>query len=90
MRKELKKRVFAIAVVCVLCLSETGKGLPMVYADTEDVEAEDVIFEEGYVSEDGKWNCTLVKHENVSRTTSVTLPRTVISIGDEAFSWMPR
>lgn len=153
MRKKLKMWVFTIAAVCVLCLSGAGKELQVVYADTEDVEVEEeVTFEEGYVSEDGKWNCTLVKHEyesdgevrqiveisivsyrekveygatkmtipekmrvrrneeedwseeyyvtriesmddsllksNVKSATSVTLPKTVISIGDEAFSWM--
>lgn len=154
MRKKIKMWVFAIAAVCALCLWGTGEELQVVYADTEDVEAEEeVTFEEGYVSEDGKWNCTLVKHEYesggevrqiieisivsyrerveygatkitipekmrvrrneeedwseeyyvtriesmdtssevkyyVKNVTSVTLPKTVISIGDEAFSWM--
>lgn len=64
MRKKWKIRVFAMAAVCAFCLLGTGKEQQMVYADTEDVgTGEDVIFEEGYVSEDDMWDCTLVKHE---------------------------
>ena len=64
MKKWKKMRVFAMVVAFALVLSGIGNEPQMVYADTEDVEAEeDVIFEEGYVSEDGKWDCTLVKHE---------------------------